>query len=217
MKNPYTYPHRSHKARIAYLAEHENYHPMNSWNGGFCLSWNVKINRGDYSGKNGGRPSDYPVNLAFDEKWDEYVQANDSLFYKTCEDVFQSSCEDYSTYPGDDAGSYKFSLNGRSGGHLILTHCAIVSEPKDWKMFPMIWASRADYEYWLETRGKEELERFYKAVRCMDYDFAGERVKAEFNYQLASRRSQWEEDLNAEMESGARKIENERPDMHTGN
>ena len=209
-RTPYTFPHRSRKAKIEYLAAHEFYHPMNSWNGGFCLSWNVKIYTSDFSGTKG----DYPVNRALDAAWEKYVESDQALFWMVCEDVFRSMAEDYSTYPGDDQGQYAFALNGRSGGHLILTECKIVPQPRAWRLFPMIWASRADYHDWLEELSADDLTRFYKAVRCMDHDFARPRVEAEFHYQLNFHRSLWEEGEEEEAQRQARKLEALRPDMY---
>ena len=56
---PYSWPHRSRKAMLAYLGEHESYCPMNIWNGGFVLAWNVKIYNLDITGKTAD--CDYPV------------------------------------------------------------------------------------------------------------------------------------------------------------
>ena len=140
MSNPYQFPLKSRQAMTAYLAEHESYWPMNSWNRGFVLSWNVKVYRADYRGTHGCEP----VQPVYDDRWDAYVEQNDDLFWRACEDAGRYLLDgEYSTYPGDDQGAYRFMLNGRSGGHLCLMSCTIVPQPRRWRMAPFIFDDRA--------------------------------------------------------------------------
>lgn len=211
MRNPYHFPLKSRQAMTAYLAEHESYWPMNSWNRGFVLSWNVKVYRADYRGKHGSEP----VNPAYDDRWDAYVELNHDLFWHACEDAARYLLDgEYSTYPGDDQGAYRFMLNGRRGGHLCLMACAIVPQPRRWRMAPFIFDDRADWEDYLGGLSFAELRRLYKAIACMDQDFTSEKVSAEISHHFNAYRSAWEAEQEEALEDEARRLEASRPDMY---
>lgn len=211
MSNPYPFPLRSRQAMTAYLAEHENYWPMNSWNGGFVLSWNVKVYHADFSGHSGGEP----VNPAHDDRWHAYAEENDQLFWHACEDAARWLLDgDYSTWPGSDCGSYRFTRGGRCGGHLCLMSCAIVPQPWRWRMAPFIFEDRGHWQDYLSDLAFADLRRLYKAIACMDQDFTSAKVAAEISHQFNSCRSQWEADQDEALEDAARRLEATRPDLH---
>ena len=211
MSNPYQFPLRSRQAMTAYLAEHESYWPMNSWNGGFVLSWNVKVYHADFSGHSGSEP----LNPAYDDKWDAYVDAHDYLFWHACEDAASWLLDgDYSTWPGDDRGSYRFMLNGRTGGHLCLMSCGIVPQPHRWSMAPFIFEGRGHWQDYLSDLPFADLRRLYKAIACMDQDFTGRKVSSEISQHFNCYRSQWEADQDEALEDAARRLEATRPDLY---
>jgi len=194
-----------------YLAGHENYWPMNSWNRGFVLSWNVKVYRADYSGNSGSEP----VNPAYADKWAAYLEQNDNLFWHACEDAARYLLDgDYSTYPGDDSGNYKFMLNGRTDGHLCLMSCAIVPQPHRWRMAPFIFECRAHWQDYLGELAFADLRKLYKAVACMDQDFTSKKVSAEISHHFNFYRSQWEAEQEEAQTEAARQLEASRPDMY---
>lgn len=212
MKSPYTFPLRSRADMMEYLGEHESYWPMNSWNRGFAVSWNVKVYNPDFTGKGG----DEPANPIYDDEWQDYADRNyDRLFWRACEDAASYLIEgDYSTYPGNDQGSYRFALNGRQGGHLWLSHCEIVRQPRAWAMAPFIFHNREHWKDYLSELPFPDLRRLYKAIACMDQDFTREKITAEISYHLNRYRSEWEleqEDAQAET---ARNLQASRPDMY---
>jgi hypothetical protein len=180
VKTPfYTWPHRTKKARIEYLAAHESYggwnHPARRWS---PLAWNVKIHRADLTGKCG----DYEVSDLRDEAWNEYAQTSGSLWTMIVEDMQRMYLEgEYSTYPGDDQGDWEFTFAGRSGGWMLL-------KESKWS-----FADAGEWRDWLLEQDKETIEKLYRAVRCMDADFTSEKISREFEYQVNFQRSQWEE------------------------
>lgn len=218
---PYTFPARSRKAMIAYLAEHESYVPMNTWNGGFVLAWNVKIYNFDASGKAklwerySKSKSEFKPRANLDAGWEQETQEPE-FFYSICEDAARMYLEgEWTNYPGIEQGEWKFSVNGRSGGYFILTEAPRwLPAPRAWRMFPMIWDSRGAYEEWLANLDTPTLKRFYRAVRVLDHDLARDAVEAEISYQVAFRRQQWEETQEQEEQTAAEEQEDARPDLY---
>jgi hypothetical protein len=185
MKCPYSYPHRSRKSQVQYLADHDSYggwnHPNRGWS---PLAWNVKIGTINWRSPKGEESLD----AGLDDQWNQYVESNSELFYWICEDVARQYLEgEYTTYPGDDQGDWKFCLAGRSGGHLLLS---------DWRGTDFL-SSFQNSEHWFDwlTSGitTEALNKLYRAVRCMDQDLERSRINAEFEYQLNFRRHEWEQ------------------------
>lgn len=195
-KSPYTFPLRTRRAIEDYLSKHGAYWPASSWNGGFVLSWNVKVYTLDWSGKSG----EEKVNPFYDKQWEAYCKENtDTLFVYACEDAASYLTEgDYCTYPGDDQGSYEFFLNGRSGGHLCLSKCAIVPQPYVWAGIPFSFHSREHWQEYLIGLDFSELRTLYKAVVCMDSDFTQKKAEAEVNHHLNRQRAEWEREAIAE-------------------
>src|SRR5262249_5346289 len=121
---------------------------------------------------------------------------------------------DYSTYPGDDQGTYRFMLNGRGGGHLCLMTCAIVPQPRGWRMAPFIFDDRAHWEDYLSGLSFAELWQLYKAIACMDQDSTAEKVSVEISHHFNAYRSVWEAEQEETLEYKARRLEASRPDMY---
>ncbi len=211
MKRPYTFPHRSRAAITQYLADHEGYHPMNSWNGGFVLAWNIKVYRLDSSGK-----SDGGVQARFDEAWLKHVEENDDMFWMCCGDATRYYTDgEWTNYPGIEQGEWKFGINGRSGGYMVLTEApAWCPAPRAWRLYEMIWESRSAYEDWLADLDFKTLRRFYRAIRVLDKDLSGESVEREMAYQFCFQRQLWEEEQLADEKADADLMIEERPDMY---
>jgi hypothetical protein len=212
MKNPYKFSLRSRAGMMDYLGEHESYWPMNSWNRGFVISWNVKVHHADFTGRSGGEP----VNPVYDDRWRDYADRNDDrLFWRACEEAALHLMEgDYSTYPGSDQGSYRFALNGRQGGHLWLSHCEIVPQPRAWAMAPFIFQGQEHWKDYLSGLPFPDLRRLYKAIACMDQDFTRKKITAEVSHHLNYYRYEWELEQEEVQAAAARKLEAARPDMY---
>lgn len=212
MKNPYKFPLRSRAAITVYMANHAHYHPMRSWNKGFVISWNVKVYHEDRTGKSGSAP----LNPLYDEKWQEHLEKEgDNLFWRACVDASDSLVnEEYSTYPGDDQGNYRFSLNGRSGGHLWLNRCDIVTQPRSWAMAPFIFSDKEEWHDYLHNLSFADLHRLYRAIATMDQDFTSAKITAQINEHFNFYRSEWEWEQVAEQYQAAAIAERLRPDMY---
>ena len=213
-RSPYSFPHRSRKAMLAYLADHESYVPMNTWNGGFVLAWNIKVYRIDETGHSGD--CDAPANARFDSQWRDELDSNPNIFNECCEDATRQYTEgEWTNYPGIEQGEWQFGINGRSGGYMILTNApSWCPAPCRWRCFPMTWESRGDYQEWLGELDTATLKQFYRAIRVLDHDLRREACESEVSYQFAWRRSQWEESLIEKETCDARKLEKSRPDMY---
>lgn len=186
-KCPYTYPHRSKSGMIQYLTSHDSYggwnHPNRGWS---PLSWNVKL----YSFKTDGKQGDSKPNEALDDAWGQYTEQNPELFNWIVEDMQRTYAEgEYTTYPGNDQGDWEFCFAGRSGGHMLL---------QTWKNswanvdFLRDFSSEAEWGQWLDGLSFKNLQRLYRAVRCMDQDFTRTKINQEAEYQMSFRRQEWE-------------------------
>lgn len=196
-KCPYQFPHKSRAGMTAYLADHESYggwnHPFRRWS---PLSWNVKL--GGFS--NDGKRGEFKANPEFDDAWDSYVQSSNSVWDWITEDMCRTySDSEYTTYPGDDQGQWKFCFAGRSGGHMILESWQIARPQRDGKpdglSLKVDFLRQFDRDSWVEWLGEIEfstLRALYRAVRCMDQDFTRDKLNREFEHQLNFRREQWE-------------------------
>lgn len=215
-KCPYTFPDRTRKAMLAYLAEHKGYCPMNTWNGGFVLAWNIKVHNADYSGKSSN--GDFKTNDRFDAQWDSCVQDSPSLFNDACESATrQYTDKEWTNWPGIEQGEWDFGINGRSGGYMILMDApAWIPKPQGWACCKMTWDSRGDYQDWLNRLDTPTLKQFYRAIRILDCDLRSAACDQEVSYQFAFFREQWEESLLAAENCDARKQEAARPDLYGG-
>ncbi len=197
---------------LGYLIEHQHYHPMNSWNGGYVLAWNVKVHNADYSGKG---VSDYPVQDRFAAQWEAYSESNSDLFWECCADAARYYTEgEWSNYPDIEQGEWKFGMNGRSNGYMVLTDApSWLSAPRAWAAFPMIWHDSDAFAEWCAELDTPKLRRFYRAVRVLDQDLDRKAVAREVSYHFAFRRAEWEQDLIEQEDCEARELEASRPDM----
>jgi hypothetical protein len=215
--SPYSFPLRSRKAITEFLAAHDSYHPMNSWNGGFCLAWNIKVNMNfDTSGKHGE-----PVNAKYDDAWLRYLnEDNGELFNLACENGLRHYVDDeWTNYPGIEQGEWRFTVNGRSGGWLLLENApAWLPKPHGWKSHRMTWDNRSEYNDWLAELDFATLMRFYRAVVVLDADLSKVSIRKEMEYQFSDLRASWEEDQTERDDARAQKmaddIQASRPDMY---
>ena len=121
---------------------------------------------------------------------------------------------EYCTYPGDDQGSYQFCFNGSSGGHLWLSHCDIVPQPRSWGMAPFIFSDKEAWQDYLDELSFANLKKLYRAIATMDQDFTREKITAEINEHFNHYRSDWELEQEDEQLCIATIWEGLRPDMY---
>ena len=185
MKNPYTYPHKTRIAITDYLFNHVSYggwnHPCRKWS---PLAWNVKVNNIDTTGKAGGKGE--LVDSKLDKDWENHFKQNEQELTSL---IFEDSqCgyidEEYSTYPGNDQGDWKFCFGGRSGGWLIL---------EEWKNTNFLdgFDSNGSWEIYLEELDWKSLKTLYRGVRCMDQDFTRAKASENVSYELNFQRTLW--------------------------
>jgi hypothetical protein len=197
-KNPYSYPDKTREEMIVALASHESYHPMNYNNGGFVLSWDIKV-RGvtDGAGVEG-----FEHDPQFDAKWEEHLEENSGLFWTMCGDALRTYTEDgFTPYVFEDVGA-KFYTNGRQGGHLVLQQWN-GSGRKGWASCQMAFDNREDFIEWLKDLPDADLVKFYDLVKTLDHDLRD--PTRQVNFQFASYREfiegEWKEDAGEEATS----------------
>ena len=195
---PYTYPHRSRAGMTAYIVDrtaHSDYHTT------YPICWNVKVYSADWSGHAG----DETVNARFDKAWDEYMNDNPEFSSMIFEDAGRTFSEgEYTTYPGDDQGDWRFGFFGRSGGWLALT---------EWTG-TKLYGRDFDLAEFCAALSFTELRILYRALRCMDADITRDKVNEEVSFHVNFQRHQWEADRLAEEDENARDAEANRPDMY---
>lgn len=188
----YTFPASSRIEMIVELANHRSYFPNGREEGGFALSWDIKLAPGiDPKAAEG-----YEFDGAFDERWDALIEEDGNAIE---EDAANSVLHAYrqgefSPY-GLEAVKGRFFTSGRSGGHLVLDDW---TGPKSGSHAgcAMGFASRDDYIDWLKSLKDDELVQFYALIRTVDEDVANRTMA--MNHEYAFIRQQHEERWKSE-------------------
>lgn len=149
------------------------------------FAWNVKVHGLDTSGHH----PDFKNDPAFDARWNELVEKDDELFWEACSDGLRHWLDgEYTTWPGDDQGDYKFHVEGRSGGWLCLTEIKGLGR--------LDFDGMADLKARVREMEDADLVRLYRTLVSVDRD-AREPAK-EVAYQLAFRRQHLEDEWKNE-------------------
>lgn len=190
---------------IDYLSNRKGYggwnHPTRRWS---PLAWCVKIYNVDETG--GWKLKVHePIDPFLNDDWNEYFKENYNDLWETCLEATRYQLDNYTTYPGDDGGDWKFCFGGRSGGWLILS---------SWKNYDFLstygshsFTDMAGWLSFLEDLSFSELKTLYRGVVCMDHDFSRENVENEVSYQLNFQRVLWEDGIR---ETAREEIEEEK-------
>ncbi|GEM_PF-6737446 len=180
-----TYPARRRMEIISALADHH----FHCWrHEPHRMAWNIKINS---TFDDDGRHPDFQTDPAFDERWQEHIRTDRELFWTACRDALSLYTDGhYATHPGDDAGQYGFAVQGRSGGHLVLTRFRSYEEPE------LRWENQMEFKEWASKLDDADLVGLYRLVRHLDHDI--ERRHQELAYQYAFQRSLKEEEWREE-------------------
>jgi hypothetical protein len=189
----YSYPDATREEMIVALARHTGYHPMNYNNGGFVLSWDIKV-RGDASASNA---EGFEFDKEFDERWNKFEQNNEYVFWEACKDALYSYTEGHYQPHADEDIKPKFYTNGRQGGHLVLSDWN-GEKPSGWKSCPMAFDDREHFISWLKELANDDLVALYGLVRSVDADTAN--PHHDVSYALASIRQGKEEQWSEEKE-----------------
>lgn len=197
MPAPYTFAAKSRAAMQAYILNRTPYYDHHT---SFPLSWNVKAHNVDWY-----HPDGEPINAALDDAWNAYLQANPDVADLAFEDAQRGYIEgEWTSYPGDDSGDWKFGFYGRQGGHLCL---------EEWRG-RKLYGRDFDLQEWLESLSFAELRAFYRGIVTADSDFTPTQASKEVEYHLAFHRANWEAERDAEITAEARSLESTRPDMY---
>jgi hypothetical protein len=194
----YSYPDATREEMIVALARHEGYHPMNSNNGGFVISWNIKV-RGDFSAT---KAEGFKFDTALDERWKKFEETNEDVFWEACSDALWSFTEGHYQTHSDEDVKAKFYTNGRQGGHLVLSEWN-GDKPNGWSSCPMAFDSREHFISWLKELSTDSLVALYGLVKSVDTDTA--HPERAVSFALASIREgkedQWKQEATEELEA----------------
>lgn len=206
----YSFPARSRAAMIEYIGNRQSrgYHYRT-----YPFCWNVKAYISGLESEDlHGLEMSESIDPAFDSQWDQYVsEKENSLFWSLCEDGGRYLSEgEWTSYPGNDQGDWKFSFEGRSGGWLVLNK---------WRGHDLTGMSLADVAEWCADLSFDELKAFYRGIVCADSDFTSDNAAIEVMYQATSLRSHledgWQQEREAENAAFAVAYQESRPDMYT--
>lgn len=209
LKCPYSFPARSKRAMLAAIRDMGNPY----WERHTCypFSWNVKapypfpmtaakLNPYHYEGE----AFDPSLDAAWEAEWE-----SGNRFDWLIEDM-RRGADDYSSYPGEDQGSFRFGFAGRQGGHMVLESAF------GYKLAGLTLAELV--EDILPDWPLAEIKRLYRALVCMTADFAPDRVRETYAHAIAFQRYQWEEEKRderaAHVAAFAAELESSRPDMY---
>jgi len=200
-KHGYRWPLRSRKAMTEYILDDSRSYCDHHTR--YTFSWNVKAHSVDWDRPEG----EYAFSEQRQEAWEAHVAKHSWVSETAFEDARRHLVDDeYTTYPGDDQGDWKFEFMGRSGGHLVLV---------GWSGSDHI---RSLDEETLSEWTFAEVRQLYRALVCMDHDFTPAKASENIEYHLNFLRMQWEEEQEekeqAYIEKTAARIEAERPDLY---
>ncbi len=208
-RNPYRFPARSKRAMLAAIRDMGRQY----WDRPDCypFSWNVKapwpfpmtaaeLNLYHYEGDT--------FDARLDAAWEAAWEADDR--FEWCVEDMRSRADEYSTWPGDDQGSFKFAFAGRQGGHMVLVS-AFGFKLEGLTLAELVEDIMPDWPLW-------KVKRLYRALVCMTADFAPAKVREAYADAVAFLRYQWEEEKQEEraahVAAFAAELESSRPDMY---
>jgi hypothetical protein len=188
-KAPYIFPERSRAGMIdAIESISSQYYERHSDT--FLFSWDVKMHwaapttakeLAPYAAAYG------PFDPAFDEAWEAELESSPARFSWLIEDMQRHYVDGgYCTYPGNDQGQFEFGFYGRQGGHLCLVSAFGQDMTGDIDDFCDLLRDKEETPF-------SDLKRLYRALVCMDQDFAPAKVREAYGYAWAFQREQWEE------------------------
>lgn len=202
---PYTFPHRSRRQMIAYLLDRRTYADHYT---PFVFAWNVKAHAVAWD-----RPAgEYELDPAYDAAWRCVLDSGESYGpeYQAFEDARREiENGEWSSYPGDDQGDWKFQFAGRQAGWIVL---------QNWRGWRIGGRDREDVADWLAEIDTPTLRAFYRGIRTADTDFTPAKASENVEYFLNAIRHEWEAEQKAEREARAEifaaAMMEARPDMY---
>lgn len=180
--DPYGAPLRNRLDIVRSLTSHEMY--SDGRYSSYQIAWSLDKFGADTSGK--VNAEEYKPNEKYDERWQDYVDSDHRVEEWVFEDAVRTYTEaEYTTYPGDDQGQYRFAVGGDCGDKIALTK---------WFRYEgteISWRDKDNYVTWLRELDNEDLRDFYRLVTHVDADV--QKFKEDLAHQYSFRRMQTEE------------------------
>lgn len=197
-KSDYSYPQATREEMIVFLATHKSYHPMNYNNGGYVISWDIKVH-GAVSAEG---VEGFNFDPAFNERWKELEQSSNTLFDEACAEAMWPFQEGNYINQSDEDITAKFYTNGRQNGHLVLSDWN-GPKPKGWASCPMAFSDREHFISWLKDLENDDLVSLYGLVRSVDADTANPTRAVNYSYASLrqSQEEQWAEEMKEDQKS----------------
>lgn len=189
-KCPYTFPHRSRAAMLAYLesamqgyVDGRMYYPV-SFNvkaRGLSLSrekvWEMREQFVPAEVRDDPR-NHAPYRSAYDEAYDAVAGDSDwfSMAVSAARDNVTESDTHKSLWGGRVDPSIEFRFVGRTGGHLVVSN---------WAYQSLYGRSKGEWIDFLATREFDYVKSFYQFYRHWEQDFHPDRVREELTYHHA--------------------------------
>ena len=201
---PYAFPLKSRAAMTDYILDRRGYYESGRK---YPFSWNVKAHYVNYDRPKG----ECVLDPALDVAWAKHVEKCAWICEAAFEDARRELSEgEWTSYPGDDQGDWKFDFLGKSGGHLCLI---------SWRGAGLSGRGGEDIRDWLAEAPFAKLRTFYRALVCMDSDFTPRKASENVEYQLNFLRGLWEEEKGADREAKIAEfvecLEASRPDLYS--
>lgn len=174
----YSFPDRTRAAIIGYLSTHDVHRdgPYDS----FRFSWGIKAHGFDASGK------DYELRSpSLDRLWEALVEKDgQGIFEAACGDGLSTYLEgSFSAWPRDEDGDFRFAVQGRSGGHLVMTH---------WRGRSLSFDTVSDIIDWASELDDADLVDFYAGMKTLDVDVDPRRELAfQYGFQRELKEDEW--------------------------
>lgn len=187
-KNPYTFAATTVGEMLRYIVETRHGEQRYDYHDRTPFAWNVKAHHVVLN-----TDMESPRDPSLDDAWEAYLESPRGQWVH--EEVFEGAQSEYrdewTSYPGDDQGDWKFAFYGRSGGWLCLTAW------RGYNFNRMDETELADFlamlVYEHETTQHNALARLYAGFVCADQDFTPKKASENISYHYSYQRALWEE------------------------
>jgi len=185
---PYTFAARTVGDMIRYIVETKHGEPRYDYHDGSPFAWKVKAHNVNIQHNGDGQRTP-----ALDGAWERFLDTPRGQYVH--EEAFDGAQryyrEEWTAYPGDDQGDWRFSFRGRSGGWLCLDswrgyRLDRMAEDELAGFFAMLV-----YEF--ATTPDDALARLYVGFVCADQDFTSKNSSEEVSHHYGFQRGLWEE------------------------
>lgn len=150
--------------------------------GMYRLSWDIRMG-GVASMDPRKWGADHISDPAIDEDWADYVSEYPEIFHEVCADMIHPYLsQQIGTWGAQDEGRYSFSVEGLSGGNLLLTH--IDGQDLGFK-------TNGAFGVFVEHLDDGDLRDIWKLKHTLDHDLAEKSRLTLFHQKMATIRSSY--------------------------